>query len=436
MVNFKYAALHSDLMVESYSNVKGTEDYYPEQKFVQQHIFSNLREVAQSYNFKEVETPVFEYLDLLTKKEGEEIINQIFVLEKRSKEKLGLRFDLTVPGARLFITKQKQLPKPVKWFSIDKMWRYEQPQAGRLREFYQFNCEIYGSRSIISDAQLISLAITALEKLGLRLNKDFKVYVNNRKLLEGFLQGLTGKKEVFDIIHLIDKREKISEDEFVEGLEKFGIRQVNELIKFISLDDLSDVDETSLNEKAQEGLNSLRKIFSLLDGKIVFAPGIARGLSYYTDLVFEIFDADRKLRALAGGGRYDLLIEQFGGLPTPATGFAMGYSTLSLLLKQRNLLPSYKNMLKAYVAPVNDSARQRAFEICSELQKNIIADTDLMNRSLSKQLKYASSLNAEYVVFVGEDELSRGMVKVRDMQSGKEEDVRLAELSSYFQSKQ
>ena len=178
---------------------KGTTDYYPEEKSVQQRIFELFRETARRYNFKEIESPVFESLELLTKKEGDEIKEQIFVLTKRSKESLGLRFDLTVPAVRMFIEKQKVLPKPVKWFYVSRMWRYEQPQAGRDREFYQFSAEIFGSNKPEADAEIINLAIDSLLSLGLD-EKDFIVKINNRKFIQSLLLNVVEKQKLGDVL--------------------------------------------------------------------------------------------------------------------------------------------------------------------------------------------------------------------------------------------
>src|SRR3989338_7334977 len=192
---------------------KGTVDFYPEELAVRSKLFDLLRQQALRYNFKEIESPAFENLSFLTKKEGEEIVGQIFSLEKRGDEQFGLRFDLTVPAARMFIEKQKSLPKPVKWFYLSRMWRYEQPQAGRLREFYQMSCEIFGSSKPEADAELLNLIIDCLASLGLTKN-DFFIKINNRKLLEGLLLDIVDKNQTPGVIRIIDKRAKISQAEF------------------------------------------------------------------------------------------------------------------------------------------------------------------------------------------------------------------------------
>ena len=200
----------------------GTIDFYPEDMAVMKSIFRKFMEVADRYNFKQIETPAFESLDLLTRKEGEEIKNQIFVLEKKGDEEFGLRFDITVPAARMFIERQKQSSLPVKWYYLTRMWRYERPQQGRLREFYQYGTELFGSAKPEADAEIISLLIDSFVSLGLSF-KDFFVKINNRKLLEGLLKDLVDSKKVFDVISIIDKKSKITDEEFVNELKKIKL---------------------------------------------------------------------------------------------------------------------------------------------------------------------------------------------------------------------
>ena len=418
-----------------FQRVKGMKDYYPEDKVLQNYVFSKLRETAQKYNFKEIETPAVEELALLIEKEGEEIKQQIFVLEKRSKEQLGLRFDLTVPGARLFIEKQKVLPKPVKWFCIDKMWRYERPQAGRLREFYQYNCEIYGCKKVNADAEVIMLLIDSLNALGLTEN-DFEIRINNRKLLEGVVKNFTNK--VFEVIAVIDKMLKLPEEEFVRELENNGVEDVNKLKEVLQINDISKLENYVKvngfsNDILDNGIRELKELFAMLKIKekyLKLSLTTARGLSYYSGTVFEAFDKEGKFRSIAGGGRYDNLISMFGGEDTPATGFAVGYATLLLLLESKNLVPELSQCVDFYVVNVGDSEiiKEKVVEIVAMLRKRYHVDYDLMGRNLRNQLKYANTINAKKVIFVGEDEIKTEKYKVKDMNSGNEEFVDIKEL--------
>lgn len=403
--------------------VKGAVDWYPEDKQVQREIFDRLRTVAEAYGYKEIETPVFETLELLEKKQGEEIKSQIFVLEKKGNEQLGLRPDLTVPATRLFVQKQKELAKPVKWFYIDKLWRYEAPQKGRLREFYQFGIELFGTDKPEADVEIVNLLIDALKSAGLTAN-DFIVKINNRKLLQGLLDFIPADK-LDCVFRIIDKSDKLS----IEELEKeftmmdINFRKINEILL---IEDIEELEKLRMNNLAKEGLEELKAVLKELPKEFVKLDlSTTRGLAYYTGNVFEAFDKEGMLRSIAGGGRYDNLVEQYGGEKTPATGFAIGYATLSLLLQDKKRFPKAEKGPDFFIAVVNDEVREKALKICQELRKRYSVDIDLMRRPLSKQLDYANSVKAKKVVIVGPDELKKGNVKIKDMKSGKEEIVKI-----------
>jgi len=405
----------------------GTVDFFPEEMAIRKDIFRKFMKTAESYNFKQIETPAFENLSLLTKKEGEEIKQQIFTLEKKGDEEFGLRFDVTVPTARMFIEKQKSLPKPVKWFYLTRMWRYERPQKGRLREFYQYGTELFGSSKPEADAEVISLLIDSFLSVGLS-PKDFFVKINNRKLLEGLLKEFIEEGNVFEITGIIDKKSKITEEEFDNELKKIKVdeEKINKIKNIINISDLKQLKKLKLNDLAKEGLEELSNILKLLKTKKEFLKidlSTARGLAYYTGTVFEAYDKDEKYRALAGGGRYDKMIEMFKGEPTPATGFGLGYATLTLLLKERNLLPKIGLGPDYFIAIVNDDVKENAIGIANKLRKKCKVEIDLMQRNLGNQFKYANTINTKKVIAIGPDEIKQGKVKVKDMKTGKEESV-------------
>ena len=407
---------------------KGMEDYYPEEMDTRNQVFDRMKTVAKRYNFQEVSSPAMESFELLSKKEGEEIRNQIFTLEKRGSEQLGLRFDLTVPNVRMFIEKQKSMPKPVKWFSIDRMWRYESPQKGRLREFYQFNAEIFGSDKPETDAEIINLAIETLLELGLK-EKDFQVRINNRKLLEGLLEDFLPEEEVPRAIQVIDKKNKMTEAESDREIGRLKSKGKAGRIKALLNSSLAQLKKVEMSNKAREGLEELEKVMGAIDYKNVeFSLSTARGLAYYTGTVFEIFDRKGEFRSIAGGGRYDNLVALFEGEKTPATGFAMGYATLKLLLAEKKLLPSPCPGPDYYVAIVNEDVKEKARELVARLRKKYAVETDLTGRNLGNQLQYASSIRAKKVIIVGPRDLKEKKVTVRDMGSGQEKKVALSKV--------
>jgi histidyl-tRNA synthetase len=407
---------------ESFQKPTGTVDFYPEELSIRNKIFNSLRKTANKYGFNEVEPPAFETTDLLTKKSGEEILGQIFILEQKGDEKFGLRFDLTIPITRMFIEKQKSIQKPVKWFGLSRMWRYERPQAGRLREFYQLSVELFGSNNPEADAEIVNLAINCLTDLGLT-EDDFFVKINNRKLLQGLLLGIVKEDKLGSLIRIIDKVNKITPEEFEKELKALKIDS-KEIKKILKCKTLKDVEQLKLNKLAKEGYEELKSAFKLLDGKFVkFDISIARGLAYYTGTVFEVYDKEEKFRALAGGGRYDNLVEIYGGASTPATGFGMGYSTITLLLKEKDLLPKPDLGVDYFIVIIGEENKQEALKIINKLRKKYSVDYDLSNRNIKNQMNYADSINAKKVIFIGEEEIKSGMLTIKEMKTRKQSKV-------------
>ncbi len=418
-----------------FQRIKGAEDFYPTEQAIREAIYNKLEEQSKKFGFQRVDMPAIETIKLLTAKSGEEVKQQIFVLEQKGSEELGLRFDLTVPMTRMFVTKQKELQKPVKWFSINKMWRYEAPQAGRQREFSQLSVELFGSEKPEADAQCINLIIACLESLGLT-NKDFAIRINNRKLLEGLLLEVVSQDKLPDVVRIVDKSAKIGEIEFAQELKKLGIEmQKIEVIKKITKCQgnpsiLTTIkNELKPNALAMEGLTELENTLSFVDKKYITVNlSIARGLAYYTGNVYECYDKEGKYRALAGGGRYDQLVQLLGGEPTPATGFAIGMETLRLVLEEKGKLPKVEIAPEYYIAPVNETMIPKALEIAQKLREKYTVDIDLMRRKLVKQFEYANALGAKKIIIVGEKDLAEGKVTIRELASGKEEKILLSNL--------
>ncbi|MFH1053556.1 MAG: histidine--tRNA ligase [Candidatus Woesearchaeota archaeon] len=409
-----------------FKNPKGTKDYFEKEMAIQRKVFDSLRGTALKFGFKEVEPPVVESFELLAAKQGEEIKNQIFTIEKKGDERLALRAEFTPSLVRMFIDEQKKIPKPVKWFTINKVWRYERPQSGRDREFFQFNCELIGSDKPESDAEVISVIIESLKSLGLKENQ-FVLKINNSKLLQGIVENFS--KKVDGVIRVIDKRAKVDEKDFLEMLKDEGVKNPKELVKILDLKDIVKIKKLELNDQAKEGAEEMGSIMDLLDNKCVeLSLSTARGLAYYTGTVFEVFDKDEKLRSIAGGGRYDKMIEQFGGEKCPVTGFGMGYSTLLQLLEMNKLVPEIDLGPEYFIAVVDEDVVKDAVKIANKLRENNSVEIDLMRRKLGKQFSYADSIGAKKVIVVGPDEIKEGKVKIKDMDSGKEKKVEISEL--------
>lgn len=405
-----------------YQKPKGTRDYYPEDRAVFSRIADSFRQSAAKYGFREVEAPAIESMALLTAKQGEEIKQQIFVLEKKGEEELGLRPDITVPVTRMFIEKQKELPKPVKWSYITRMWRYERPQSGRLREFYQFGAEVYGAESPKADAEIIGLVIDSLRALGLT-EKDFVVRINNRQLLQGLIESLGIENEkVYDVFRIIDKRSKITEKEFDDELGKLGLDRG----KTESIEEIISIKSFSKIKPGTPGIDNVAAIFELLKSKkdyIELDLSTARGLAYYTGTVFEVFDRKGEFRSIAGGGRYDNLVSLLGGQKTPACGFGLGFATLTQLLEEKKLIPKIDLGVDYYIAPVSEKEYKKAIEIADSLRKRYSVEIDLMGRSVGKQFDYANKIKAKKVIVIGEDEIKTKKLTIKDMSTGKESKI-------------
>ena len=413
-----------------FQKVKGTVDYYPEDMSTRNQIFDSLKRTAASFNFMEIEPAALESMKLLTCKSGEEIKKQIFVLEKRSKEEIGLRFELTASMARMFVKKQKCIQKPVKWFALSRMWRYEQPQAGRLREFYQLSAELFGSAKPQADAEVISFLIKCLTDLGLT-EKDFVVRLNNRKLIHGMLLDFIQKEKIEDVFSEIDKVSKLQRGVIEGNLRDLGIDddQIESVFDIILTEDIENIEPK--NNLAKEGLNELALILNNVDSKFVELDlTTVRGLAYYTGTVFEIFDRGGKLRSIAGGGRYDNMVKIFGGEPSPAVGFGIGLATLNLLLEEKGILPKPDTGCDYFIAPVSIDVVDDSAKIAAKLRTRFRVEMDLMGRKLGKQLAYADSIGAKNAIIIGEDELKSGKLKVRNLSSGEEKKCTVDELIS------
>ncbi len=405
--------------------VKGTFDFYPNEKYAKETILNTLRSVAEKAGFLWVETPALETIKLLTRKSGEEVKRQIFVIEQRGSEQFGLRFDMTVPLCRMFIAKQKELAKPVKWGYSTRMWRYEAPQKGRLREFYQYGIELFGAKTPASDAEIIQLLLESLFALGIT-EKDIIVKISNRKLIQGLLYDFVPKEKMEEALQTIDRAAKATREDISAQLEKLGIKKVKEVLRLLEIKGapdkvFNDISDFEMNELAKEGLNELKAALELVSSpSIVVDLSTVRGLAYYTGIVFECGDKEGKYRAIAGGGRYDDLVQLLGGEPTPAVGFAVGYASLSLLLGELGKLPKKSPSTQIYCIVIDESVRKSALKMVQMLRKKYVVEIDILGRKVGKQIEHANSIGVPYAIFIGPDEAKQKKVKLRDMKTGKE----------------
>ena len=399
--------------------VRGTRDFYPEDKRVLNYIFNSWKSVAESFGYEEVDGPILEPVELY-RKSGQEVPEQMYRLTDKANRELVLRPETTPTVARM-ISARRDLQKPIKWYSVSRCLRYEAPQSGRLREFFQFNLDVLGSRSMMADAEAITTAVRIMEKFGLT-RKDFYVRISNRKLAEAvILDAGVEKNKLKEVYRLIDKLGKITEKDFVLSLKDIGVNG-DGLLKALKADRLDDLNN-------YDGAGELRELFSFLkkfkvDKYCVIDLTIMRGFDYYTSTIFEVFDATKELRAIAGGGRYDELAPN-----CPGIGYGMGDVVLELLLRKKGKIKKLDKDIDYFVAYVDSSVLDKAIEISEKLRERYKVEMDVSMRNLGKQFKYANSVKAKKVIVVGPDELKQGKVVVRDMTTGKEEKKDISKLT-------
>ncbi|MEF8821735.1 MAG: histidine--tRNA ligase [Halovenus sp.] len=410
-----------------YDRIKGFRDFYPEEMQSRRQVMDTVEAIAKQYGFREIGTPALESAEMYADKSGEEILEELYAFEDKGGRSVALTPELTPTVARMAVAKQQELSKPIKWVSTRPFWRYEEPQQGRFREFYQTNVDIFGSSDPSADAEILAVAADALTSLGLTQD-DFDFRVSHRDILGGLLESFEGDIETGAAIRAVDKRAKVDHDEYAELLGDAGLSE-SQIAEF---DDLLDTPEDDLDElvafagteRVESAVENLQAVLAAtadfgVREYCTLSLTTARGLDYYTGVVFECFDSTGEVsRAVFGGGRYDDLIEGFGGQPTPAVGFAPGYATLSLLCQRAGVWPEEELTTDYYVLQVGDT-REVAADIARELrERGHIVESDVAGRSFGAQLDYADSINAETVVIVGEQDLEDDNVTLKDMESG------------------
>jgi histidyl-tRNA synthetase len=402
------------------------------------YVIETIRSVFESYGYDEIETPAFEFLNVLTAKCGSEVRNQIYAFRDKAGRSLGLRYDLTTPLARV-VASYLDLPKPFKRYCISRVWRYEEPQSGRYREFWQADVDIVGCSEMAADAEVIAVAITCLEKLGM---KNFKVRLNNRKILESISSAVgVDRGNSLNVFRAIDKLDKIGIEGVKLELGRIGLSedQVSRIVEYISvsgsIDSVEDDVWDMLDERGRQGFKELAEIVEELEvygfSNYVLDLSLARGLDYYTGPIFEVLAETKvKVGSVAGGGRYDNLIETIGGPPTPATGISLGVDRIVEVLEEAGMLPESKTSTQLLIAYVNPSVRAEAVKLANKLRgEGFRVEVDIMGRKLERQLKYADAKGIPYVLIVGPRELKLGVYRLRDMVNRLEREVKVEDIA-------
>ncbi|MCA9332482.1 histidine--tRNA ligase [Candidatus Saccharibacteria bacterium] len=402
---------------------KGARDFYPEDKLIQKYMFGVMRRVCERFGYQEYDAPILEPLELYSAKTGEEIVNeQTYAFEDRGGRKVALRPEMTPTVSRLVALKRQEFAYPARLFNIGGRWRYERPQRGRYREFFQLDVDIFGVDNISAELELIQLMDTVLKEFG-ATESMYQIRINSRKLVDYIIENYLklDKQTGHDLVKLIDRMNKLEPTKFEKELTEIvgsKLKGVKELLQIEKLTDLPEAlkDLQSVKELT-DTINSLNKLGVQ---NVSFDISLMRGFDYYTDIVFEVFDTHpTNNRSMFGGGRYDGLVGLFGVEPIPTVGFAMGDVTLQNFLETNKLLPELTTSVNA-VAIILGNEYANAEPLIRELRNgglNIAVDNT--GRKLDKQLKSADKSKVKNVIIIGNDEISSGKLTLKNLDTGK-----------------
>ncbi len=423
---------------QTFARLPGFRDFLPDQLAFREHIFGAWRAVSARYGFQEYDGPPLELLDLYVEKSGEEIVGQLYHFQDKGDRDVTLRPEMTPSLARILGAHHRSMAKPIRWFSVPQLFRYERQQRGRLREHYQWNVDVIGEEGIGADVEVVAVALDGLRELGLG-HDDVLARVSDRRLLTAVLLAIGVEEEKLPgAFSIIDKVERAPADHSLSrlqaeaGLDEASAASTLDLLSQGGLDGVKgrfgDRDEVATElEHIDEYFDSLEALG--LGAFVEFDLRIVRGLDYYTGIVFEIFDRERKFRAVSGGGRYDRLLELVGGDPVPAVGFGMGDVVLGELLRDRELAPARAPQIDYFIVIIGEEHRALALTIAhSQRDQGAAVQYPLREQSVRKQFVAAGSAGARKVIVLGPDEVARGHAVVRDMASGEEREAPLDEL--------
>ncbi|MHA1668199.1 MAG: histidine--tRNA ligase [Candidatus Heimdallarchaeaceae archaeon] len=492
---------------EVLKGIKGFRDFYPEDYAEYKVIFNAIHSISRLFGYEEYEGPTIEFEKLIEYKSGQELLSETFRLTDREKRKLILRPEMTPTLARLVVNQHQRYPKPMRWYSIPRIFRDETPQKGRVKEHYQFNADIIGVDHPAADAEIIALTTAIIKKSGLR-DGEFVCVINSRELLQSYIEQL-GVKNYLRVIKVIDARAKylqesiekgifkdqlelktknpptqqlkeyamqlrtiwqrdpnltqdysrlrenaflgayleklqwIEERSFTQALKKIELssEQIEKLYSFVSIKGepkfvINKLQKLNLNEKSMQALNKLEDLSLYLENYNViqnceYNLSIARGLDYYTGIVFEFFDTTGSVvRAIAGGGRYDQLVKNFGGGVIPCTGIGMGETVLHAVLKDLGRFEPYTSPVQIYVAPINKEVVNEAITIANKLREQFSVIINPFSWTLKKQLEDAANRKIPLVVIVGKRDLEDNKVTLRDLETGEQKLIKIDKIVS------
>jgi len=411
---------------------KGARDFYPEDMRLQKIMFSHMREVAERFGYEEYNAPILEPTELYLAKGNQEIIDsETYTFKDRGDRMVTIRTEMTPSVSRMVAARRQELAYPLRWYSVPNLWRYERPQRGRLREFWQPNFDLFGVEGVEGDHEIILLADQIMKSFGAKAD-EYSIQISSRKLIDELFGGYLGLDHTQrdTLIRLVDRMKKMEHSEFIAQADSVltptqreaGILDhLQQLLKVRRLEDLP------AGFAMQPSVLRLKTLMDMLRASrvanCVFDVTLMRGFDYYTDMVFEVFDtAPENNRAMFGGGRYDGLVGLFGVEPVPTVGFAMGDATLQNFLESHGLLPKLHTETDVYVVLIGDTTYEKAQRTFMDMRKmGVNVAVDSTGRKLDKQIRAAVKKGIPYVIFIGEAELASERYKLRDLSTGSEE---------------
>lgn len=419
---------------------KGCRDFFPEQKREQDYLFNHMRQTAMLYAYEPYEGPMLELVDLYKAKSGEELINdQIYSFTDRGDRFVAIRPEMTPTVARMVAQIHKETPKPIRWYSIPNLMRYEKPQKGRLREHWQFNCDIFGAPEVLGEIEILNVAKDLLNSLG-ATNEHFEILINDRDVVTAvFAELKISQEQSYKLYKVIDKAKKVSAPALNKMIKEVLSSESSLLSEYLALKSFDDLykflDKNNLKEKTlriQNFIETSKK--SDLFESLVYDPTIVRGLDYYTGIVFEIFDKhpDNR-RALCGGGAYANLLQIFNEQPLAGVGFGLGDVTLTDFLRTHGLMPDFsKTHATVFVSYPEESYSDEAFKVSKILRKNKVStETSLTPLKFNKAMKIAQKKGHQYMLLVGENE---GKISLKELDTKRQIDISIDKFEKEIQS--
>jgi len=417
---------------------KGTRDYYPEDKRTQNYIFNTWRTVVERFGYEEYGAPIIEPIDIYAAKSGQELVNdQTYVFTDRGGRNVAIRPEMTPTISRMVAARRQELAYPARLYSIANFMRYERPQRGREREFWQLNVDVFGVDQVTADIEIITIADTILKEFGAK-SGDYIIRINNRKFINFMMSQYLGLEVVAaqQMTKLFDRRNKITETDFREQVGIiFGSDTDERIEKVMLLINATSIEELPEELKVADALSEVARVFeSLAKAGVtdaVFDATLMRGLDYYTGTVFEAFDTHPdNNRSLFGGGRYDGLVGLFGAEPISAVGMAPGNTMMENFLSVHGLLPAQKSLTKVYVVVIDD-ALDAANAVAAKLRAGgINTEVDITERKIDKKIKTALKKNIEHLLFVGSTD--NGTYSLKNAATEEEQKLSIDEIIARF----